>query len=105
VPQLAFQLLITAGLECPIFMAFKDNKSICHKDSLVTMIQMNICYGPMYCDCYPNYSVDLNDHRIIDALLLHIYLPNIQNNLKVQFRKLSGNFGITYRVYFKLLSS
>jgi len=41
----------------------------------------------------------------MDALLSDIHLPNIQNNLKVQFRELSRNFAVTYRVYLKLLSS
>ena len=41
----------------------------------------------------------------MDTLVLDIRLPNIQNDLKVQFRKLSRNFAIIYRVYFKLLSS
>ena len=49
--------------------------------------------------------VDLNDPWIMDTLMLDIHLPNIQNDLKVQFHELSRNFAITYRVYFKLLSS
>ena len=37
--------------------------------------------------------------------MLDIHLPNIQNDLKVQFRELSRNLAITYRVHFILLSS
>jgi len=105
VTQVAFKPLTTSGLDYPIFTAFRDNKSICHKDSLFVMIQTVICYGPICYKCRPNYSVELNDDWIIDALLLDIHLPNIQNNLKVQFREFSRNFAIMYNVYFKLLSS
>ena len=41
----------------------------------------------------------------MDTLVLDIHLPNIQSDLKVQFRELSRKFAITYKVYFKLLSS
>ena len=54
-----------------------------HKDSLFAMIQTNFYYGPMYGNCCPNYSADLNDPWKVDILLLDIHLPNIQNNLKV----------------------
>jgi len=69
------------------------------------MIQMNICYGHIYCNRCANYSLDLNDPWNIDTLLLDIRRPNIQNNLKVQFHELSRKFYFTYRVYFKLSSS
>jgi len=105
VTQVALQPLTTSGLDCAIFVACRENRSIRHKDSLFAMIQRNICYGPIYCSCCPKYWIDLNVPRIIDTLLLDIYLPNIQNNLKVQCRELSRNFAITYRVCFKLLLS
>ena len=41
------------------------------------MIRMNILDGPIYFNCCPNYSVDLNDPLIIDILLSDIHLPNI----------------------------
>ena len=102
--QIALKPLTRLGLDCPIFMALRDNRLIRYKDSLLDMIQTNICNGPIYFNCCPNYSVDLNDPWIMDTLVLDIHLPNIQNDLKVQFRELSRNFAITYRVYFKLLS-
>ena len=69
------------------------------------MTQTNICYGPIYFNCSPNYLIDLKDPWIIDTLLSDIHLSHIQNNLKVQFHELSRIFAIMYRVYFKLLSS
>jgi len=68
------------------------------------MTQTNICYGPIYFNCSPNYLIDLKDPWIIDTLLSDIHLSHIQNNLKVQFHELSRIFSITYRVYFELLS-
>ena len=40
----------------------------------------------------------------MDTLLLDIELPNIRNNLTVQFHHLSRNFAFTFRMHFKLLS-
>ena len=92
--QIALKPLTRLGLDCPIFMALRDNRLIRYKDSLLAMIQTNICNGPIYFNCCSNYSVDLNDHWIMDTLVLDIYLPNIQNDLKVQFCELSRNFAI-----------
>ena len=105
VTQVAHQPFTTSVLDCLIFTAFRGNKLMHHKDSLFAMTQTNTCDGRIYCDWCPNYSVDLNDPWIRDTLLLDIQLPNIQNNLMVQFHHLSKNFAFTYRMHFKLLSS
>ena len=103
--QVALKPLTRLGLNCPIFMALRDNRLIRYKDSLLAMILTNISNGPIYFNRYPNYSVYLNEPWILDTVVLDIHLANIQNDLKVQFRELSRNFAITYRIYFKLLSS
>ena len=77
VTQVALEPLTTSGLDCPIFTAFRDNRLRRHKDSLLAMIRMNILDGPIYFNCCPNYSVDLNDPLIIDILLSDIHHPNI----------------------------
>ena len=83
--QIALKPLTRLGLDCPIFMALRDSTLIRYKDSLLAMIQTNICNGPIYFNCCPNYSVDLNDPWIMDTLVLNIHLPNIQNDLKFNF--------------------
>ena len=77
VTQVALEPLTTSGLHCPIFTAFRDNRLRRHKDSLLAMIRTNILDGPIYFNCCPNYSVDLNDPLIIDILLSDIHHPNI----------------------------
>ena len=49
VTQVALQPSRTSGLDCLIFRAVRDNRLVRHKDSLFAMIQMNICYGSIYC--------------------------------------------------------
>ena len=44
--QIALKPLTRLGLDCPIFMALRDNRLIRYKDSLLAMIQTNICSGP-----------------------------------------------------------
>ena len=77
VTQVALEPLTTSGLHCAIFTAFRDNRLTRPKDSLLAMIRTNILDGPMYFNCCPNYSVDLNVPLIIDILLSDIHLPNI----------------------------
>jgi len=50
VTQVALQPFTTSELDCLIFTAFRENRLIHHKDSSFAMIQMNICYGPTYCN-------------------------------------------------------
>ena len=87
--HVALQPLTTSGLDSAIFMAFRNYRLIRRNYSLLDVIQMRICNGPIYVNYCLNYSVDLNDPWIIDALLLDIRLPNIQNNLTTQFHGLS----------------
>ena len=59
--QVALKPLTTLGLDCPVFTAFRGNRLRRHKDSLLVMIRTNILNGPIYFNCCPNYSHDLND--------------------------------------------
>ena len=71
--QVALQPLTTSGLDCPVFTAFRGNRLRRHKGSLLAIIQTNILNGPIYFNCCPNYSVDLNDPLIIDIFLSDIH--------------------------------
>ena len=58
--QVALQPLTTSGLDCPVFTTFRGNRLRRHKDSLLAMIRTNILDGPIYFNCYQNYSNDFN---------------------------------------------
>ena len=63
------------------------------------MVQSNVCNGPTYFNCCPNYSVGLTNPLILQTLVLNAYL------IVDKFKELSKNLVVTYRVYFRLLSA
>src|SRR5436190_15405416 len=69
------------------------------KLSIELMLQTNICNGPIYFNCAPNYSVDLTDPLISDSLILDIHLQGDE------FKELCKNFAIIYRIYFRVMTS
>ena len=59
--QVALQPLTTSGLDCPVLTVFRGNRLRHHKGSLLAIIRTNILNRPIYFNCCPNYSNDLND--------------------------------------------
>ncbi|XP_074271427.1 uncharacterized protein LOC141595362 [Silene latifolia] len=72
--QVAIKPLVHKGIDLPIFMALRDNRLKAYKDSLLAVIQTNVCNGPVYFNCFPDFSVDLHDPLIQDALVLDIHI-------------------------------
>lgn len=60
---------------------------------------MNICNGPIYFNCAPNFSVSLPDPLILNSLVLDIHMQGDE------FEKLTEQFVVMYRIYFKLMNS
>ena len=97
--QVAVKPLAHTGIDIPIYMALRDKRLKRYKSSILAMIQTNICNGPIYFNCMPNFSVSLTDPLIMNSLILDVHL---QGN---EFEKLAEQFVIMYRIYFKLMTS
>ncbi|KAI5658800.1 hypothetical protein M9H77_27593 [Catharanthus roseus] len=97
--QVAVKPLVHIGVDAPIYLALRDKRLKRYKPSLLAMIQTNICNGPIYFNCAPNYSVSLTDPLIMNSLVLDIHLQGDE------FEKLTEQFVVMYRVYYRLLSS
>ena len=97
--QIGIKPLVHKGVDCPIFLALRDDRLNNYKDSVLAMIQTNICNGPIYFNCFPNFTVDLQDPLILSSLILDI---QILNN---KFKEFARNFAIVFRVYFRLMNS
>ncbi|KAI5664770.1 hypothetical protein M9H77_24093 [Catharanthus roseus] len=97
--QVAVKPLVHIGVDAPIYLALRDKRLKRYKPSLLAMIQTNICNGPIYFYCAPNYSVSLTDPLIMNSLVLDIHM---QGDV---FEKLTEQFVVMYRVYYRLLSS
>ncbi|KAI5677859.1 hypothetical protein M9H77_08809 [Catharanthus roseus] len=97
--QVAVKPLVHIGVDARIYLALRDKRLKRYKPSLLAMIQTNICNGPIYFNCAPNYSVSLTDPLIMNSLVLDIHMQGDE------FEKLTEQFVVMYRVYYRLLSS
>ncbi|KAI5659856.1 hypothetical protein M9H77_28649 [Catharanthus roseus] len=97
--QVAVKPLVHIGVDAPVYLALRDKRLKRYKPSLLAMIQTNICNGPIYFNCAPNYSVSLTDPLIMNSLVLDIHMQGDE------FEKLTEQFVVMYRVYYRLLSS
>ncbi|KAH0753194.1 hypothetical protein KY285_006342 [Solanum tuberosum] len=53
----------------------------------------------VYFNCYPNFSVDINDPNVMDSLTLNVKTKNL--NSKINTREIA----IIYRVYYRLMKT
>ncbi|KAG5595040.1 hypothetical protein H5410_036272, partial [Solanum commersonii] len=83
--QVAVKPLYILGLDVPIYLLLRDNS--------------NLANGPVYFNCYPNYSIDINDQNVIDTFILNVKTKNM--NSKANSREIAT----TYRVYYRLMKT
>jgi len=53
--QIAIKPLVHTGVDIPVYTALRDKRLKRYKSSILSMIQTNICNGPVYINCMPNY--------------------------------------------------
>ncbi|PHU04683.1 Polyadenylate-binding protein RBP47B [Capsicum chinense] len=97
--QVAIKPLFRQGLDIPVCAILRDARLLNFDDSLLGVIQSNLADGPVYFNCYPNFSVDINDPNIMDVLTLNVKTKNM--NSKENTREIT----IIYRVYYRLMGT
>lgn len=97
--QVAVKPLFRKGLNIPICLLLRDDRLLNFDDSLLGILESNLADGPVYFNCYPNFSVDINDPNIMDTLTLNVKTKNM--NSKVDTREIA----VIYRVYYKLMKT
>ncbi|KAM3198755.1 hypothetical protein P3L10_034506 [Capsicum annuum] len=97
--QVAIKPLFRQGLDIPVCAILRDARLLNFDDSLLGVIQSNLSDGPVYFNCYPNFSVDINDPNIMDVLTLNVKTKNM--NSKDNTREIA----IIYRVYYRLMGT
>ena len=84
------------GVNMPIMMLLRDIRLLQFKDYVIAVMESNLHDGPAFFNCYPNFSMDLNNLRMVKAIKLYIRTPvNIVGEV-------SGPFRIIYRIYYKV---
>jgi len=96
--QVTIKPLLKTGVNAPIHLALRDKRLRHYKSSLLVVIQTNVCKGPIFFNCYPNFMVDLTCPMTTEALKLDVH---VQGDEFLDFK----NFVVVYRVYFRLMSS
>jgi len=96
--QVTIKPLLKTGVNAPIYLALRDKRLRHYKSSLLAIIQTNVCQGPIFFNCYPNFMVDLTCPMTTEALKLDVH---VQGDEFLDFK----NFVVVYRIYFRLMSS
>ncbi|KAL4192672.1 hypothetical protein AMTRI_Chr06g195420 [Amborella trichopoda] len=97
--QIAVKPLTRPGLNTSVLVCLRDTRHNIFTDSLLGMVESSLCSGPIYFNCFPNFSVSLTDSNILDILTI---------NLKTHgFNMVHGsqNLAIVYRIYYKVMNT
>ena len=62
--QVAAKPLTRPGLNISIIMCLRDNRHLDYQDSIIGAIQARLNDGPVYFQCFPNFTVRLRDFRL-----------------------------------------
>ena len=66
-------------------------------DLLLGIFESNVAQGPVYFNCYPNFSVEIEDPNILDTLTLKVKTNKMNSKLGTR------DLAVIYRVYYKLM--
>ncbi|KAK2971280.1 hypothetical protein RJ640_001306 [Escallonia rubra] len=91
--QIGITSLTKEGLDTHVWAALRDDRHLSFDDSLLGMVETSLCNGPMYFNCYPNFSVSLSDPHIMDVLTLDI------KTQRYNMRPQAQNLVLIYRMY------
>ena len=72
--QVTIKPLLKTGVNAPIHLALRDKRLRHYKSSLLVVIQTNVCKGPIFFNCYPNFMVDLTCPMTTEALKLDVHV-------------------------------
>ena len=72
--QVVVKPLTRIGLNTSIVMCLRDNRHLDYQDSIIGAVQAGLNNGPVYFQCYPNFTVRLRDVDILDSIILHVKL-------------------------------
>jgi hypothetical protein len=63
--QVAVKPLTRIGLNASILLCLRDASFTNFSDSTLGIIESSLCNGPIHFDCYPDFTVSLNDPHIL----------------------------------------
>ena len=61
-----------------MLLVLRDARLLRYDESILGIVETDLCYGPIHFDCYPNFSVSLKDKNILKILTLQIKTHNYE---------------------------
>ncbi|RID58713.1 hypothetical protein BRARA_F01990 [Brassica rapa] len=97
--QVGIKPLSKEGLNTSILAILRDTRFKVFEDSLLSSVESSLCTGPISFDCYPNFTVFLNDKNILKSLVLQVKTYN--------YEMIEGSIPIAliFRVHYKAMTS
>ena len=97
--QVAVKPLTRTGLPSSILLCVRDGRHRKFTDSLLGIVESTLGEGPIYFNCFPNFSVALSDVNVLKALTLNIQTQGYDMDPGSQ------NLAIIYRVSYKVMNT
>uniref|UniRef100_A0A251T9F0 Putative viral movement protein n=1 Tax=Helianthus annuus TaxID=4232 RepID=A0A251T9F0_HELAN len=97
--QVAIKPMFRLGIDAPVLLILRDARHTNFNNSLLAMAESNISNGPIYFNCYPNFSIGLFDPNILDTLTLTIKTKNLE------FKEKTNAAVVIYRIYYKTMTT
>ena len=90
---------VCAELSLELSLDLRDVRSTKFNDFVLIMIDSNLANGPVYFNCFPNFSININDPSILASLTLNIKTKNMN------FVEEAQTITIIYRIYYKVMTT
>ena len=97
--QVAIKPLTRKGISASVLMCFRDARFKNFKDSILGMITAFLFDGPVYFNCYPDLTLDLDDPNIVKDLTLNIA------SFGYHMEEGSKPFALIFCIYYRLLGT
>ena len=97
--QVSIKPLTRQGLNTSGFLGLRDGRFKIYQDALLGMVESSFYKGPIYFNCYPNFSVSLTDETMLQTLELDVETSGYNMYEGAQ------PLVIVYRIYYKLMKT
>ena len=87
------------GLNNSVLTCTRDKRHRSFTDSLLSCVESTLSEGPIYFNCFPNFTVHLYDHNVIKSLLVDL------KTCGFDMEEGTSNLALMYRVYCKVMNT
>ena len=97
--QVAIKPLTREGLNNSVLTCIRDKRHLKFSDSLLGCIESTLNEGPIYFNCFPNFSVYLHDHNVTRSLMIDLKTHGFS------MEEGTSNLALIFRVYCKVMNT